>query len=137
VRRASTAVLVLLLVALGVLPALGATPLRGTVKKSFTATGENGRVTTAFKTTTPQVYASFIWLHAPTAGQRLEIDWFGPTGSRVAEWKNETLATDTTGTRIFSFIHTTTLSKRPGSWRVILLVGGVERAALHFTVAKP
>jgi hypothetical protein len=137
VRRASTAVLVLLLVVLGAVPALAATPLRGTVKKSFTATGENGRVTTAFKTTTPQVYASFIWLHAPTAGQRLEIDWFGPTGSRVAVWKNTTLATDTTGTRIFSFIRATTISKRPGSWRVTLLVGGVERAALHFTVAKP
>jgi hypothetical protein len=135
VRRASTAVLVLLL--LVAVPATAAAPLRGTVKRSFTATGENGRITTAFKTTTPQVYASFIWLRAPTAGQRLEIDWFGPRGSRVAEWKNTTLATDTTGTRIYSFIRTTTISTRPGSWRVALLVGGVERAALHFTVAKP
>jgi hypothetical protein len=136
VRRASTAVLVLLV--LLAVPAMAATtPLRGTVKRSFTATGQNGRITTAFKTTTPQVYASFIWLRAPTAGQRLEIDWFGPTGSRVAEWKNTTLSTDTTGTRIYSFIRKTTLSTRPGSWRVALLVGGIERAALHFTVAKP
>jgi hypothetical protein len=137
VRRASTAVLVLLIVAVCAASTAAATPLRGTVKKSFMATGENGRITTAFKTTTPHVYASFVWLHAPSAGQRLEIDWFGPSGTRVAEWKNTTLATDTTGTRIFSFIQQTTISSRPGSWRVALLVGGVERATLRFTVAKP
>ncbi|MEO9176684.1 MAG: hypothetical protein ABI317_14310 [Gaiellales bacterium] len=136
-RRASTAVLVLLAFAPGAVPAAAASPLRGTVKRSYTATGENGHITATFKTTTSQVYASFIWLRAPTAGQKLEIDWFGPRGSRVAEWKNSTLATDTTGTRIYSFIRTTTISKRPGRWRVALLVGGVERGALRFTVAKP
>jgi hypothetical protein len=82
------------------------------------------------------VYASFIWLHAPTAGQALAIDWFGPTGKRVAEWKNTTLATDTSGTRIYSFIRKTTLATRPGQWRVALLVGGIERASIRFTVAK-
>ena len=133
-RRASTAVLVLL--ALVAVPAAAATPLRGTVKRSFTATGQNGRITAAFKTTTPQVYASFIWLHAPSAGQRLEIDWFGPKGSRVAEWKNTTLATDTTGTRIYSFIRKPTLAAHPGKWRVALLVGGIQRASMQFTVAK-
>jgi hypothetical protein len=126
----------LLLLAVCVASSVAAQPLRGTVKRSFTATGENGRITSAFSTTTPQVYASFIWLHAPTAGQPLVIDWFGPTGKRVAEWKNRTLATDTTGTRIYSFIRTTTLAKRPGKWRVALLVGGIERASLDFTVAK-
>jgi hypothetical protein len=126
---------VLLLVAC-VVPSVAATPLRGTVRRSFTATGENGRITSAFSTKTPQVYASFVWLHAPTAGQPLVIDWFGPTGKRVAEWKNTTLATDTTGTRIYSFIRKTTISARPGKWRVALLVGGIERASLRFTVTK-
>ena len=135
-RPASTAALGLLLLAVCVVPGVAASPLRGTVKRSFTATGENGHITSAFTTTTPQVYASFVWLHAPTAGQPLVIDWFGPAGTRVAEWKNTTLATDTTGTRIYSFIQKVTLATRPGRWRVALLVGGIERASLRFTVAK-
>ncbi len=135
-RAASTAALGLVLLAVCVAPGVAAQPLRGTVKRSFTATGENGRITSAFSTTTPQVYASFIWLRAPTAGQPLVIDWFGPSGKRVAEWKNETLASDTTGTRIYSFIRKNTLAARPGKWRVALLVGGIQRASMGFTVAK-
>ena len=113
-----------------------AQPLRGTVKRSFTATGVNGRVTATFPATSAHVYASFVWLHAPTPGQSLEIDWFGPTGTRVAVWKDRTLATDTAGTRLYSFIGRKTIQSRPGQWRVALSVGGVERAAKTFTVAK-
>ena len=80
--------------------------------------------------------ASFNWLHAPTAGQKLEIDWFGPSGERVAVWKNRTLKTDTDGTRLYSFISRKTIETRPGHWRVELSVGGVERAQQTFTVAK-
>jgi hypothetical protein len=130
-------VLALLAVAASALPSAAATPLRGTVKRSFTATGVNGRITSTFPATASHVYASFIWLHAPTAGQKLEIDWFGPTGQRVAVWKNRTLKTDTAGTRLYSFIGRTTIASRPGHWRVALSVGGVERAAKTFTVAKP
>jgi hypothetical protein len=139
VRRASIAVLVLLVAAAtasGVSVA-ATTPLRGTVKKSFTATGANGHITSAFPNTASHVYASFIWLRAPTAGQRLEIDWIGPKGGRVARWLNKTLATDTEGTRLYSFIGGKSIQQRPGRWRVVLMVGGVERAAVTFTVAKP
>jgi hypothetical protein len=136
VRPAATAALGVLLLAVCAVPSVAAQPLRGTVKRSFTATGENGRITSTFRTTTAQVYASFIWLKAPSAGQPLVIDWFGPTGKRVAEWKNTTLATDTTGTRIYSFIRKPTLAAHPGKWRVALLVGGIERASMQFTVAK-
>jgi hypothetical protein len=138
VRPASLAVLVLLVAAMtaGTVSA-ATTPLRGTVKKSFTATGVNGRITSTFPNKTSHVYASFIWLRAPTAGQRLEIDWFGPKGARVALWRNRTLATDTAGTRIYSFIGGKPLQRRPGKWRVVLMVGGVERAAMTFTVAQP
>jgi hypothetical protein len=139
VRPASIAVLVLLLAATSAsaVSAAATSPLRGTVKKSFTATGVNGRITSAFPNKASHVYASFIWLRAPTAGQRLEIDWFGPKGARVALWRNKTLATDTAGTRIYSFIGGKSIQQRPGTWRVVLTVGGVERAAMTFTVAKP
>jgi hypothetical protein len=136
VPRLPTAVLVLLAVAASVVPASAATPLRGTIKRSFTATGVNGHVTSTFPTTAGHVYASFIWLRAPTAGQKLEIDWYGPTGQRVAVWKNRTLETDTAGTRLYSFISRKTIHSRPGRWRVALLVGGVERGQKTFTVAK-
>jgi hypothetical protein len=120
------------------LPAGAATvPLKGTVKRAYTTGRPNGKIATAFKTTTTHVYASFVWLRAPTAGQNLEIDWFGPTGTRVARWRNKTLASDTAGTRIYSFIGQAQLKTRPGTWRVTIVVGGVERAALRFTVAKP
>jgi hypothetical protein len=135
VRCRPTAVLALLLGAACALPALAATPLRGTVKRSFTATGVNGRITSTFPAGASHVYASFIWLHAPTPGQKLEIDWFGPTGERVAVWKNRTLKTDTAGTRLYSFISHKTIDTRPGRWRVALMVGGVERAEKTFTVA--
>ncbi len=134
-RPASIAALVLLLAV--VAASAAATPLRGTVKKSFTATGVNGRITSSFPAKTTHVYASFVWLRAPTAGQRLEIDWFGPKGARVALWQDRTLATDTTGTRIYSFIGGKTIQQRPGKWRVVLTVGGVERGAMTFTVTKP
>jgi hypothetical protein len=140
VRTASFAALVLLLLGASssVLPgAAAATPLKGTVKRSFTATGVNGRVTSTFKPTAKDVYASFVWLRAPSAGQGLAIDWFGPAGTRIAEWKNRTLATDTAGTRIYSFIGHKAIATRPGKWRVALLVGGVERASLTFVVSKP
>jgi hypothetical protein len=139
VRPASTAALVLLLVAASasVVSAAAAAPLRGTVKRSFTATGVNGRILKTFPNKTSHVYASFVWLRAPSAGQSLEIDWFGPKGNRVALWKNRTLATDTEGTRIYSFIGGKTIQTRPGKWRVSLSVGGVERAAIMFTIAKP
>ena len=132
----STAVLTLLALAASALPATAATPLRGTVKRSFTATGVNGRITSTFPAGASHVYASFVWERAPTAGQKLEIDWFGPTGQRVAVWKNRTLATDTAGTRLYSFIGHKTLASRPGRWRVTLTVGGVERAERRFTVAR-
>jgi hypothetical protein len=138
VRPASLTVLVLLVGAMTASTVSAATaPLRGTVKKSFTATGVNGRITSTFPNKTSHVYASFIWLRAPTAGQRLEIDWFGPKGARVALWRNKTLPTDTAGTRIYSFIGGKPLQQRPGKWRVVLTVGGVERAAMRFTIAKP
>jgi hypothetical protein len=114
-----------------------AAPLKGTVKRAYTTGRPNGKVSSAFKTTTTHVYASFVWLRAPTAGQNLEIDWFGPSGQRVARWRNKTLASDTAGTRIYSFIGQAQLKTRPGKWRVTIVVGGVERAALRFTVAKP
>jgi hypothetical protein len=129
-------VLALLLAAASALPATAATPLKGTIKRSFTATAVNGRITSTFPAKAPHVYASFVWLHAPTAGQRLEIDWFGPKGTRVAVWKNRTLATDTAGTRLYSFIGRKTIEHRPGQWRVALTVGGVERAARTFVVQK-
>jgi hypothetical protein len=116
--------------------ATAAAPLKGTIKRSFTSTGVNGRVTASFPAKASHVYASFVWLRAPTAGQTLEIDWFGPGGSRVAVWKNKTLATDTAGTRLYSFISRKAIEHRPGHWRVSLTVGGVERAARTFTVAK-
>jgi hypothetical protein len=94
-------------------------------------------VTKTFSTSSAHVYASFVWLRAPTAGQRMTIDWFGPTGKRIAEWSSRTLKTDTTGTRIFSFIGTKTIAALPGKWRVALTVGGVERSSLGFTVSKP
>ena len=81
------------------------------------------------------VYASFVWLRAPTAGQKLEIDWYGPQGTRIAVWRNKTLATDTAGTRLYSFISRKTIAKHPGHWRVALTVGGVERAARTFVVS--
>jgi hypothetical protein len=136
VSRAPIAVVALLAVAASALPSAAATPLRGTVKRSFTATGVNGRITSTFPATASHVYASFIWLHPPTAGQRLEIDWFGPTGQRLAVWKDRTLKTDTAGTRLYSFIGRKTIAAHPGHWRVALSVGGVERAAKTFTVAK-
>jgi hypothetical protein len=138
VRPASIAALVLLLVATSTsaIAAAPTSPLKGTVKKSFTATGVNGRLTSTFKPTST-VYASFIWLRPPTAGQGLAIEWFGPKGTRVAEWKNRTLATDTAGTRIYSFLGHKAIATRPGKWRVALIVGGVERAALTFVVSKP
>ena len=135
-RPASAAILGLVALLVCALPGSAATPLRGTVKRGFTANGEFGKIATTFPATTKHIYASFVWLRAPTAGQKLEIDWFGPTGRRVAAWKNETLATDTAGTRIFSFIPKTTLATRPGHWRVAIIVGGVERGSLRFTVAK-
>jgi hypothetical protein len=136
VRPAPTALLALLLLAIGAVSATAATPLRGTVKRSFTSTGVNGRITSTFPAKAGHVYASFVWLRAPTAGQKLEIDWFGPKGTRVAVWKNRTLATDTAGTRLYSFISQKALAHRPGHWRVALTVGGIERAARTFTVAK-
>jgi hypothetical protein len=123
----------LLLVAL---PSTAASPLRGTVKRGFTANGEFGKILTTFPPTTRHIYASFVWLRAPTAGQKLEIDWFGPTGQRVAAWTDRTLATDTVGTRIYSFIPKGTIATRPGRWRVAITVGGIERGSLRFTVAK-
>ena len=117
-------------------PATAATPLKGTIKRSFTSTGVNGRITSTFPAKAAHVYASFVWLRAPTAGQKLEIDWFGPQGTRIAVWKNKTLATDTAGTRLYSFISRKTIANRPGHWRVSLTVGGVERAARTFTVAS-
>jgi hypothetical protein len=136
VRPAQTAVLALLLVALSAIPAAAAPPLRGTIKRSFTADGVNGRIQSTFSAKTPHIYASFVWLRAPTAGQKLEIDWFGPLGTRIAVWKNKTLATDTAGTRLYSFISRKTIEHRPGRWRVALTVGGVERAAKTFIVKK-
>jgi hypothetical protein len=135
VRCRPIAVLALLAVAASSLPAAAATPLRGSVKRSFTATGVNGRITSTFPAAASHVYASFIWERAPTPGQTLEIDWFGPTGERVAVWKNRTLKTDTAGTRLYSFISHKTIQARPGRWRVALTVGGVERAEKTFTVA--
>lgn len=139
-RPAHTAVLALLVVAASAFSAeetsLAATPLKGTVKRSFTSTGVNGKVTASFPAKASHVYASFVWLRAPTPGQTLEIDWFGPGGARVAVWKNKTLATDTAGTRLYSFISRKAIENRPGHWRVSLTVGGVERAARTFTVAK-
>ena len=135
-RPAPTAVLALLLVAMSAIPGVAATPLRGTIKRSFTADGVNGRVMSTFPAKTPRIYASFVWLRAPTAGQKLEIDWFGPLGTRIAVWKDKTLATDTAGTRLYSFISRRTIEHRPGRWRVSLTVGGVERAAKTFTVKK-
>jgi hypothetical protein len=136
VRPAQTAVLALLVVAMSAIPAAATAPLRGTIKRSFTADGVNGRIQSTFSAKTPHIYASFVWLRAPTAGQKLEIDWFGPLGTRVAVWKNKTLATDTTGTRLYSFISRKTIEHRPGRWRVALTVGGVERAAETFIVKK-
>jgi hypothetical protein len=136
VRGVQTAVLALLVACASALPAAAADPLRGTVKRSFTATGVNGRVTSTFPATAAHIYASFIWLHAPTAGQKLEIDWFGPSGERVAVWRNRTLKTDTAGTRLYSFISRKAIETRPGHWRVELSVGGVERAQQTFTVSK-
>jgi hypothetical protein len=136
VRPAHTGVLALLVVAATAVSGLAAAPLKGTIKRSFTSTGVNGRETAAFTAKSAHVYASFVWLHAPTAGQTIEIDWFGPSGSRIAVWKNKTLATDTAGTRLYSFISGKALEKHPGHWRVSLLVGGVERAARTFTVAR-
>lgn len=135
-RPAQTALLALLLVAIGAVPATAATPLRGTIKRSFTSTGVYGRITSRFPAKAGHVYASFVWLRAPSAGQKLEIDWFGPRGTRIAVWKNRTLATDTAGTRLYSFISHKAIAHRPGHWRVALTVGGVERAAQTFTVAK-
>jgi hypothetical protein len=137
VSRAPIAVVALLAVAASALPSAAATPLRGTVKRSFTATGVNGRITSTFPATASHVYASFIWLHAPTAGQSLEIDWFGPSGQRLAVWKDRTLKSDTAGTRLYSFIGRKTIAAHPGHWRVALSVGGVERGVQAFTVAKP
>jgi hypothetical protein len=137
VRPASAAVLGLAVLLLCALPATAASPLHGTVKRGFTANGEFGRIATTFPATTAHIYASFVWLRAPSAGQKLEIDWFGPTGRRIAAWKDRTLASDTAGTRIFSFIPRNTIAKRPGRWRVAIVVGGVERGSLRFTVAKP
>jgi hypothetical protein len=136
VRHAPTALLALLLVAASAVPGIAAAPLKGTIKRSFTATGVNGRITSTFPAKAGHVYASFVWLRAPSAGQKLEIDWFGPKGTRIAVWKNRTLATDTAGTRLYSFISQKTIANRPGHWRVALTVGGVERAARTFTVAK-
>jgi hypothetical protein len=137
VSRAPIAVVALLAVAASALPSAAATPLRGTVKRSFTATGVNGRITSTFPATASHVYASFIWLHAPTAGQSLEIDWFGPSGQRLAVWKDRTLKSDTAGTRLYSFIGRKTIAAHPGHWRVALSVGGVERGVQTFTVEKP
>jgi hypothetical protein len=136
VRPAPTAVLAVLLLAVSALPVTAAAPLRGTIKRSFTADGVNGRIQSTFSAKTPRIYASFIWLRAPSAGQKLEIDWFGPLGTRIAVWKDKTLATDTAGTRLYSFISRKTIEHRPGQWRVALTVGGVERAAKTFTVKK-
>jgi hypothetical protein len=138
VKRTCAVLAALAAALLCALPATAAgTPLKGTVKRAYTTGRPNGKISTRFKTTTTHVYASFVWLHAPTAGQNLEIDWFGPDGTRVARWKNRTLASDTAGTRIYSFIGQSQLKTRPGRWRVTIVVGGVERAALRFTVAKP
>jgi hypothetical protein len=136
VRPLPTAVLTVLLVGVSAIPVAAATPLRGTIKRSFIADGVNGRIMSTFPAKTPHIYASFVWLRAPTAGQKLEIDWFGPLGTRIAVWKNKTLATDTAGTRLYSFISRKTIAHRPGQWRVSLTVGGVERATQTFTVAK-
>jgi hypothetical protein len=136
VRPLPTAVLTLVLVAVSAIPGVAGAPLRGTIKRSFTATGVNGHVTASFPARAAHIYASFVWQRAPTAGQTLEIDWFGPTGTRIAVWKNKTLATDTAGTRLYSFISSKTIAHRPGQWRVALIVGGIERAAKTFTVAR-
>jgi hypothetical protein len=136
VRPLPAAVLGLVALLVCALPGAAATPLKGTVKRGFTANGEFGKVSTTFPATTKHIYASFVWLRAPTPGQKLEIDWFGPTGQRIAAWTSSTLATDTAGTRIFSFIPKDTIAKRPGRWRVAIVVGGVERESLRFTVAK-
>jgi hypothetical protein len=136
VRPVTTALLAVLLVAVSAVPVAAASPLRGTIKRSFTADGVNGRITATFPAKAAHIYASFVWLRAPTAGQKLEIDWYGPTGIRVAVWKDKTLPTDSAGTRLYSFISRKTIANRPGQWRVALLVGGVERAAKTFTVAK-
>jgi hypothetical protein len=136
VRPASAAVLGLVALLVCALPGAAASPLRGTVKRAFVANGEFGHISTTFPATTKHIYASFVWLRAPTAGQKLEIDWFGPNGRRIAVWKDRTLASDTAGTRIFSFIPRGTLATRPGHWRVAILVGGVERGTQRFTVAR-
>ena len=135
-RPASAAVLGLVALLVCALPVAAAAPLRGTVKRGFTANGEFGKISTTFPASTKHIYASFVWLRAPSAGQKLEIDWFGPTGQRVAAWTDRTLATDTAGTRIYSFIPKGTLATRPGRWRVAIVVGGIERSSLRFTVAK-
>jgi hypothetical protein len=137
VKRTVVAALALVATLACALPAGAATPLKGTVKSAFTAGRENGKISTSFKTTTTHIYASFVWLRAPTAGQKLEIDWFGPQGSRVALWTNKTLAEDGPGTRIFSVIGPKQIRTRPGKWRVTITVGGVERAAVKFTIAAP
>lgn len=135
-RPVPTALLAVFLVTVSASPVAAAAPLRGTIKRSFVADGVNGRISATFPATTPHIYASFVWLHAPTAGQPLEIDWFGPKGTRVAVWKNRTLATDTAGTRLYSYISAKTIANRPGTWRVALLVSGVKRAANTFTIVK-
>ena len=69
--------------------------------------------------------------------QRKAVSGTPPSHARVALWQDKTLATDTAGTRIYSFIGGKTIEQRPGKWRVVLTVGGVERGAMTFTVTKP
>ena len=114
-----------------------ASPRRTLATEQYSAPGisetSGGPAASTFHVASLQrLYANFTWATPPAPGQKLEIQWQGPTGELRAIWVNRTVSSDSPGTRIFAWISAAKLKQAPGTWRVLLVVGGVTRSTRAF-----
>jgi len=139
-RPVALTIALLAVLAHGVAPALAEAPLKGTVASTWVtlSPGRDGdtkhvrRVGAGARA----VYVWFEWERAPTAGQRMRIEFRDPKGKPRARWTSSTLARDRARSRVYTFIRGDTFEATPGDWSAVLTVGGTPRGRARFTVVQ-
>jgi hypothetical protein len=131
---------VLTICLLALAPALGTAQAaggKGTVSKSWISRTSGGASENSFSATAvKKLYANFVWKAPAKAGQDLAIEWRDPAGVVRAVWKDKTIKTDKTGTRLYAWVGSGVVKGKVGTWSADLTVGGIRISMKKFHVLK-
>ena len=135
-----SATTLLAVLAPGAAPAFAEGPLKGTVSSTWVTLSPDRDGDTVHvrrvRTAARAVYVWFEWERAPTAGQRMVIEFRDPKGRPRARWTTRTLARDQARSRVYTFIRRDTFEADLGAWSAVLTVGGTARGRARFTVVQ-